>query len=103
MEEDPTTASATEYMTARMPRLPGNRAAEIRQRAGFDRAQDAAEKLACSRNYLLQLEEGHAQASETMIAKLAALYGATTDQIRDALTRQRRDLLARKIAQIDLP
>ena len=80
-----------------MARITRNRLARHRVDAGFDTAQQAAEKLGCTRVYLLNIERGATGASPALIQRIAALYGLSEDQVIFAMRLAQKDLHKRSL------
>ena len=85
-----------------MARLTRSTLARYRQAAGFTTAREAAKAVACSRVYLLEIEEGRSSPSPALLERMAKAYGKSTDRLRRAVRGARADLLRRQLAQLKM-
>ena len=81
-------------------RLTNNKLSARRIKAGYDTALKAAQKVKCSRIYLLEIEEGLARPSDALAERIAKLLGVTPATVRKDNEAARRDLLERQLQQL---
>ena len=83
-----------------MTRLTRNELAGLRMAAGFQNARDAAAHLHISRIYLLELEQGRGNPSNSLLGRMAKAYGAPELRLRKLIQRARHDLHRRELARL---
>ena len=81
-------------------RLTRNELASLRMAAGFQNAQAAATHLHISRIYLLELEQGRGNPSNSLLGRMAKAYGAPETIVKKLIQRARHDLHRRELARL---
>ena len=72
--------------------MAGNPLAALGMRAGYNTGRDRAKALAISRSHLMHIERGAIFPSETIIARMAAVYDRPEEMIVRAARLSRRRL-----------
>ena len=82
-----------------MPRYTENRLVLIRQRAGFKTSAKAAEALGVGTYAVVNVENGVVPPSGDLVARMSAVYSASTLEIREAINYVRLRWLSRHLAR----
>jgi transcriptional regulator with XRE-family HTH domain len=84
-----------------MARTTNSKLGALRVASGYKSSLDASQVLGFSRSYLLSVEEGRASAPPMMLSRMATVYGATVDQVRELYRSDRRAFLTGELGRLE--